>query len=168
MRTQAVKEIIVPVGQQIITRDMRERLKAVRIATSIVVIVYDAQIKIGGMVHMALPDSKMLQKPGDSPALFVDLALPQFIDEMTRCRMSKQTAIVKIVGGSQLFNFGGGSGNVLNIGTRNAITARTILTREGLTVEKTETGSNKPRTAILEMSTGNVQVYHPGETPRYI
>jgi chemotaxis protein CheD len=168
MAVETNKETIVGLGQLYVTKNVRELLKAVRVATSVVVVVYDPQSSLGGMAHMALPDSKMTNNPGESPFRYVDLALPQFVADLVAKGLNKTTAQIKIIGGSQLFNFGGGAGNILNIGTRNAITARTILTREGIQVEKTETGGNKPRTVILELSTGYVQVFHPGENPRYI
>lgn len=168
MVTQANREIVIAAGQLHITKSPREVIKAVRVATSIVVVVYDPMAGVGGMAHMALPDSKMVGNPGESTLKYVDLALPQFISDLLSAGLSKVSARVKIIGGSQLFNFGGGGGNILNIGTRNAITARTILNREGLQVEKTETGGNKPRTVILDMQTGYVQVFHPGELPRYL
>jgi len=163
-----MKETIIAAGQYQWTKDTEVSFKAVRVATGVVVVAYDMENALGGMVHMALPDSKMLHSTNSSPSSFVYVALPQFLASMIRNGLSKATSSIKIIGGSQLFNFGGGSGNILNIGTRNAITARTMLSKEGFQVEKTETGGNKPRTVILEMNTGYVQVFYPGETPRYI
>lgn len=166
MTTQTNKETIISAGECYITKNTREILKAVRVASSIVVVVYDGEAGLGGMIHMALPDSRIAANPGDGYRKFVDLALPEFIQELTGKGFSTVHGRTLIVGGSQLFNFGGGGGNILNVGTRNAITARTILSREGIPVEKTETGGNKPRTVLLEMQTGIVQVYYPGEAPR--
>jgi len=166
MAVQASKETIVATGEFYLTQNPRELLKALRIATSIVVVVYDPTCGLGGMAHMAMPDSHIMPTPGDCPGKYVDLGLPLFIAALNQAGLSKTRVQIKIIGGSQLFNFGGGSGNLLNIGTRNAITARTILTREGLPVEKTETGGNKPRTVIMDMTTGHVQVFHPGESAR--
>jgi chemotaxis protein CheD len=165
---QTTRETMVSVGQIYITKYAKEIVKATRVATSIVVVVYDTEAKMGGMAHMALPDSKMSYTTGDAPEKYVDLAIPMFIKELTEKGLIRSAAHFKIIGGSQLFNFGGGSGNILNIGTRNAITARTMLTREGIQVEKTETGGNKPRTVVLDMSCGQIKVFHPGETPRII
>lgn len=162
---QANKDIILSAGELFITKNLRDVLKATRVATSIVVTLYDPSSRLGGMVHMALPDSQLARHPGDSELKYVDLALPKFIAEMLEKGMAKSSTQVKIIGGSQLFNFGSG-GNILNVGTRNTITVRTILTREGLQIEKTETGGNKLRTVTLDMSNGTVQVCHPGEMPR--
>ncbi len=168
MVTQSLKETVVAAGEFYITTNTKEMIKALRVATSIVVVVFDPQTGLGGLAHMALPDSRMSNSGGDSGFKYVDIALPQFVNDLVSKNLVKAAAQVKIIGGSQLFNFGGGGGNILNIGTRNAITARTLLTREGLQVEKTETGGNKPRTVLLDMQTGYVQVYHPGENPRYL
>jgi len=168
MVAQTTKEIIVPVGEFCLSSNSHEILKALRVAASIVVVAYDPTAGRGGIAHMALPESKIASGNDRAPGKFVDLGLPLFIEAITKHGGDKAHLQIKIVGGSQLFNFGGGSGNLLNIGTRNAITARTILNREGLPVEKTETGGNKPRNVMLDIATGQVQVSHPGESPRII
>ncbi len=162
------KDVVIPVGQSHVSKNIREMIKGVRVASSIVVVAYDHETQLGGMVHMALPDSRMINQIGDMPDKYVDIALPQFVDLLIEKGLSRMSVLFRIVGGSQLFNFGGGSGNLLNIGTRNAITARTILNRMGFQVDKTDTGGNKPRTVVLDMRRGTVSVTHPGEPSRYI
>jgi chemotaxis protein CheD len=166
--THVGRETLVAVGHQYITHQGREILKAIRVATSVVVTIFDPTSGHGGMVHMALPDSRMATNPGETSLKYVDLALPKFIRELLTRGLNRELVQAKIIGGSQLFNFGGGSGNLLNIGTRNVIIARTLLNREGIQVEKTETGGNKPRTVLLDMENGYVQVFHPGESPRFL
>jgi chemotaxis protein CheD len=168
MVTQANKEIVVAAGEFHVSKNPRELLKAIRVASSIVVVAFDPESRLGGMAHMALPDSRMTYQADNTQMKYVDIALPLFIQELLENGLIKTAARIKIIGGSQLFNFGGGAGNILNIGARNAITARTILSREGIQVEKTETGGNKPRNVLLDMSSGSVQVSYPGETPRYL
>lgn len=168
MAVQTYKEIMVDAGRFVVSNNPGEMLKAVRVATSIVVVMSDGGSGLAGMAHMALPDSHLVSSIGESPLKFVDTGLPAFLKEMKAKGAHLVNCRTRIIGGAQLFNFGGGGGNILNIGTRNAITARTLLTREGIPVEKTETGGNKPRTIMFEVASGLVQVYFPGELPRYI
>lgn len=168
MVLQTYKEVLVDSGRFIVSDNPSEMMKAVRVATGIVVVMSDVSTGIAGMAHMALPDSNLVSSIGESPLKFVDTGLPTFLKDMKAKGATFTNCRTRIIGGAQLFNFGGGGGNILNIGTRNAITARTILTREGIQVEKTETGGNKPRTILFEVASGLVQVYFPGELPRYI
>ena len=164
----AKKEILISIGELHISKNPTEVMKATRVASSIVVTVYDPQAALGGLVHMGLPDSRMATGNNDLPYKFVDVALPHFIESLAAKDLNKQYAVVDSIGGSQLFNFGGGSGNILNVGTRNAITTRTILSRNGLQVAKTDTGGNKPRTVQLEMDTGQVLISFPGQVGHYL
>lgn len=168
MVTQAKKDVVISIGQFHISKNPLEILKANRVSSSIVVTVFDPNALVGGMVHMGLPDSRMASNHNDLPFKFVDIALPHFLEALVEKEINKSFLMVNIIGGSQLFNFGGGSGNLLNVGTRNAITARTILSRQGIQVSKTDTGGNKPRTVELEMDSGQVLISFPGAVGHYL
>jgi len=66
---------------------------------------------------------------------------------------NKNKLIVKMAGGAQMFNLEKGA-NVLNIGLRNTLAVKTALSKEGLTLVKSDTGGNKGRTFKLDVQTG--------------
>jgi len=143
------------------------------IGTGVVVVVYDARNLVGGVACVSMPESKLSMQspleelPKDKPAKFADLAIPLLLEEFRALGGDKNISTVRLVGGAQLFNFGGGGGNLLNIGVRNAMAIRTALTKEGFVVEKADTGGNKPRSIRFELSTGNVYVRPIGSTEDY-
>lgn len=119
--------------------------------------IYDPIIKLGGMAHIVLPDSSSINKPGTLPGKYADLAIPEILDQMIKMGARKRNLIIKIAGGAQMFSFEKG-GNVLNIGMRNAIAVKAMLSKEGLTIKANDTGGNKGRTVRLDISSGKVYV----------
>jgi chemotaxis protein CheD len=144
------------------------------IGTGVVVVVYDPQNLVGGVACVSMPESKLSmqspleEQPKDKPAKFADIAIPLLLEEFKALGGDKNNSTVRLVGGAQLFNFGGGGGNLLNIGVRNAMAIRTALTKEGFVVEKADTGGNKPRSIRFELNTGNVYVRFIGATEDYV
>lgn len=133
------------------------------IGTSIAVVLFDMEAKIGGIAHVVLPDSMLTTAPGEqAPAKYADLAIPALMDAFTAEGGQKRSTVVKMAGGAQLFNFGGGGGNILNIGARNATAIRTALSRHGLVVEKADIGGNKSRSMRFILATGQVIVQQVG------
>jgi chemotaxis receptor (MCP) glutamine deamidase CheD len=63
-----------------------------------------------------------------------------------------------MVGGAQLFNFGGGGGNPLNVGSRNAIVCRALLAKNGVKVDKTNIGGNKTRRVLYFPQMGQLRI----------
>src|SRR5262249_17524337 len=95
--------------------------------------------KVGGVAHIVLPESSLAPPyadPDESIGRYADLAIPALLHDFTAAGGQVKSAMVRMVGGAQLFNFGGGGGNILNIGARNATAVRTALASEGLVIDK--------------------------------
>lgn len=139
------------------------------IGSSVAVFVYDAEKKVGGVAHIAMPESSLSstynQAPGDAsqvPAKYADLAVPKLVEDFLASGGQKNSSKVYLVGGAQLFNFGGGAGNLLNMGARIATAIQTAMSREGLAVEKADTGGNKGRSVRFVLATGQIHVRQIG------
>lgn len=133
------------------------------IGTSIAVMIYDPQRKFGGIAHIVLPDSSVASStspPGTPPmpAKFADEAIPELLKAYVGRGGNAQNSIIRIVGGAQLFNFGGGSGNLLNVGARNAATIQSALSKQGLTVAHADVGGNKAKTIRFVVATGQILI----------
>lgn len=127
------------------------------IGTGIAVAIYDLQNKVGGICHVVLPDSS-IAGPGNDllPAKYANLAVPTLLKAFAELGGEKQTSVVRMVGGAQLFNFGGGGGNILNIGARNATAIRAAMSKAGLVIEKADTGGNKGKAIRFLVATGQL------------
>jgi len=126
-------------------------------------IMYDYMNRIGGMVHVVLPDSSNANKsPNSLPGKYADTAIPSLLENLVKIGASRSSIIVKIAGGAQMFSLEKG-GNVLNIGMRNTIAVKAALAKENLIIKACDTGGNKGRTCKLEISTGKVYVRSIGQ-----
>lgn len=133
------------------------------IGTGIVVTIFDIQHKIGGVAHVVLPESSLDPNPSDLlPGKYANLAVPKLLQEFAAIGGKKQTSVVRLVGGAQLFNFGGGGGNILNIGARNATSIRAAMSKQGLAIEKADTGGNKAKALRFVLATGQMFVCQLG------
>jgi chemotaxis protein CheD len=142
------------------------------VTTGLCVIIYDAKAKLGGMAHIMLPDSEFQQAQPSGlgkavdmsqyQACYADIALPELWERLKALGATVEDSFCVLIGGSQLFTFGGGRGNPLNIGARNAITARTVLGRLGLKIKQTEVGGNRPRHAVFMLGDGRIFVEMKG------
>ncbi len=115
--------------------------------------IYDPVIKLGGMVHVVLPDSGKIERDEEKPGKYADTAIPEMLKKMISMGAVKSRLIVKMAGGAQMFNIQQGS-NILNIGMRNTIAVKAVLSKEGLEIKKADTGGNKGRTFKLDVVTG--------------
>jgi chemotaxis protein CheD len=129
------------------------------LGTGVAVTLYDTINNIGGIAHVVLPESKLdndytLELPGK----YANLAVPDLIEQFTKLGGQKRGSTVRIIGGAQLFNFGGGGGNILNIGARNATAIRAAMSKQGFVIEKADTGGNKGKSIRFILATGQIHV----------
>ena len=149
------------------------------LSTGIVVVVYDSTARVGGIAYTVLADEETAMSNATLPpplpveatgdgALGAGSArsskqvLPLLWERLQAMGASKATTTAKLLGGSQLFTFGGGGGNPLNTGSRNAITCRTVLGQLGIAVSATDVGGNRPRQVHFSLHEGHVWVQVKG------
>lgn len=134
------------------------------IGTSLAVMIYDIQNRVGGIAHIVLPESSLSTTPYTEtiPGKYADVAIPRLLEMFTEAGGQKRYSNVRMVGGAQLFNFGGGAGNLLNIGARNATAVRAAMSKQGLGIEKADTGGNKGKSLRFIVATGEIYVQQIG------
>lgn len=152
-----IKSLNVGLGETKLSKLKSEQLVANGLGSCIGLTMYDKVNKIAGMVHIVLPDSEISTKEISLPGKYADKAVPDLLEKMMKLGAVRESIVVNITGGSQMFNTEKGS-NILNIGMRNIIATKTALSREKLTLRAQDTGGNKGRTMRLEVSTGIVYV----------
>lgn len=117
---------------------------------------YDPQRKIGGLLHIMLPDSTQARS-SDNPAKFADTGIPLMINDVVALGASKSRLVAKIAGGAQMFAFSNATG-VMRVGTRNAESCKQILKRNGIRVIAEDTGGTYGRTVSIDLSNGSYKV----------
>jgi chemotaxis protein CheD len=154
----------VNLGQILVTQSKGSVFEVANIGSSLVVVLYDRSTRIGGLAHIVLPDSTM-SEPGKDKGLagkYANQAIPLLFQQFMDAGGQKLYTTVRLVGGAQMFNFGGGGGNPLNVGSRNAIAVRAALSKTGLAIEKADVGGNKIRNLRFIIESGYVIVSQLG------
>lgn len=120
------------------------------------VTLFDPSSKIGGMVHIMLPDSSQFQNKSN-PAKYADLGIPLLLSEVLQAGARRSGLQAKMAGGAQMFSFVD-KNSALNIGKRNTEMAKEVLAGLGIKLWGEATGGNFGRTMILNTSTGEVAI----------
>lgn len=158
-------DIQVGIAEYKITKDPG-RLITLGLGSCVGVSLYDPGSKIGGLLHLMLPDSTQFSNV-TKPAKFADLGIPLLVQELQKKGSSGRLLQAKLVGGAQMFS-GLDNSLVLNIGQRNVEKARSVLKALGIKILAEEVGGNKGRTMILDTADGKVTVRMLGNVQKVI
>ncbi|MDD4334888.1 MAG: chemotaxis protein CheD [Desulfotomaculaceae bacterium] len=133
-----------------------DRLITAGLGSCVGLTLYDPLTKIGGLLHIMLPDSTLFSKV-TKPAKFADLGIPLMVAEIKRRGGWVGNLQAKMAGGAQMFS-GANDKFMLNIGERNIVMTRLILRGLGIKVLAEEVGGSKGRTMILDTANGRVLI----------
>ena len=117
---------------------------------------YDPQTKIGGLLHIMLPDSNQ-SRANENRAKFADTGIPDMLEELIRMGAAKSRLVAKLAGGSQMFAFANAS-DIMRVGLRNASASKEILKKLSIPIVGEDTGRNYGRTVQIDLSTGVYKV----------
>ncbi len=116
------------------------------------IILYDKSIKIAGLAHIMLPNSKQI-KNNENKAKFADTGIQLLLDKMIDRGCNKSRIIAKIAGGSQMFSFQTNN-DIMKIGERNVLATKEILQALNIPIIAEDTGGNYGRTIEFNSSNG--------------
>lgn len=116
------------------------------------VALYDPVSKVGGLLHIMLPDSSQARS-NENPAKFADLGIPKMLDDILAAGASRSRLVAKIAGGSQMFKFANVS-EIMRVGDRNAEAVKETLQKVRIRLVATDVGGNYGRTVELDLATG--------------
>lgn len=146
------------IGESHVTAKREEIIKAFSLDSCLAVIVYD-KAGIGGMVHIALPDSASDDDCDHKPeAYYADLALPRLLQRLQSLGASLPHAMLKLAGGADSRY----AGDRFAIGRRNILAVKRYLWSRGLGVVAEDTGGVISRTVELWMADGSVTIRSNG------
>jgi chemotaxis protein CheD len=156
-----MKQVILGIGELAACRDAGATIKTFALGSCIAVICFSPATRTAGMVHVALPDSKInAEKSRELPGYFADTGIPFLLREMAVLgnRPDGRGLVVKLIGGASVMD----PNDVFSIGKRNLLAIRKILWSHGLGAIAEDVGGNYSRTVSLEVNTGAVSVFCPG------
>lgn len=149
-----VSKVIIGIGDMHVSRDPGDTLVTYALGSCLGLTVYDPQMKVGGMIHVALPDSTPVDSRKDNynPLRFVDSGIPLLFKEAYRLGARKAFLRVRMAGCSQIADEGG----LFNIGKRNYAAARKLLWRNNVLIEAEHCGDSFSRTMSFEIDSGRI------------
>lgn len=128
-----------------------DQLITIGLGSCVGVTLYDKYKKIGGMVHIMLPENRK----GLKPAKYADTGIPLLIEEMKNLGARKKHLKAKIAGGAKMFTVISKDSS-LNVGERNVIKVKEILKDLGISLLGEDTGANYGRTMKFFTDDGSV------------
>ena len=102
---------------------------------------YDPQAKIGGLLHIMLPDSTQA-RPTENPAKFADTGLPLMLKDVLALGANRARLVAKI----------------MRVGARNAEAAKKILKDLNIKIIAEDTGGTYGRTVSIDLNDGVYKV----------
>ena len=153
------KVIVVGVADMVASNDTSTELVTYSLGSCLGVAVYDPVKRVGGLLHLMLPDSTIDPvKARNSPYMFVDTGVPRLFHQIYGLGGLKQNLIVKVAGGAQFLD----DANFFNIGERNCTAINSLLANNSHSIQALDVGGRTSRTLRMDLSSGNVSIQSPG------
>jgi chemotaxis protein CheD len=153
-------KIVVGIAELATSDKANATLATYSLGSCIGVSIYDPKLKVGGLLHVMLPDSSIDPlKASSKPAMFMDTALPNLFRAATDLRVDKDRAQICVVGGAQIMD----SSGVFNIGKRNYEALVSSLKEQGLHIHAQQVGGHVSRSMSLRLATGEVRLKVAGQ-----
>ena len=147
------ERVTIGVGDLAVSKNAEAELVTFSLGSCLGVIIYDRLAKVGGLLHLMLPDSALnAVRAAKQPGVFADTGLPMLFKNAYALGAAKNRLRVVVVGGSQVMDESGH----FNIGQRNYAAVRKIFWRNNVLVDAEEVGGRVNRTVGLEIKTGRI------------
>ena len=155
-------EITLGIGHLGATNTPLSGLKTYALGSCVAVILLCPDTKGVGMVHIALSDSSINRaKATELPGYFADTGLPALLQKMATVNGNKKNIrmFAKLAGGASMI----GSSDTFNIGPRNILQVKSLLTAARIPLVAEDTGGTYSRTVSVSVDTGEVELSSPGQ-----
>ena len=117
---------------------------------------YDPQAKVGGLLHIMLPDSTQ-SRASENPMKFADTGFPLMLDDVIKLGGVKRRLVAKMAGGAQMFAFANAT-EIMKVGARNAEAIRKQLEKFDIKLLSEDTGGTYGRTVQIDLNNGVYKV----------
>lgn len=155
------QRVVVGVGDMAVANNAQITLSTYALGSCIGVVAYDPVMKVGGILHLMLPDSTLSpEKARSQPAMFADTGLPLFFRSLMGMKADRGRLRLCVAGGACVLS----GPDSFKIGDRNVAAVRGFLARNGFSIRHSATGGTSNRTLHLEISSGTVTLRMPEGT----
>lgn len=126
----------------------------------------DPVVKVGGLVHIMLPDSTIIKNSSQNLAKFADTGIDELIKQMELLGAKKSRIVAKIAGGAAMFTTN--HSDVIHVGQRNVDATEDKLKALNIPILAKDTGKNYGRTVTFFPETGEFHIRAIGRSESII
>lgn len=154
-------KVIVDISDAKVSAEAEDELVTFSLGSCIGVALYDARVRVGGLLHYQLPSSTAdTARAAERPLMYADTGMECLLAEMTKLGASKRRMSVRITGGAKMLN----DHLLFDIGRRNHAAIRKILWQQGMFITAEHVGGKLPRNMQLNIGDGTLLVKYNNET----
>ena len=140
-----------------------DMITTIGLGSCVGIAIRDKQSKIGGLVHVMLPNSKEV-KSNANLAKFADTGIPELVRRLEKMGAMRSRMVAKI---ATMFSFQSKS-ELTGIGDRNVAATKVALKALGIPILAEDCGANYGRTVTFNPETGDYEVKAVGKPVRVI
>lgn len=141
-------------------------IMTIGLGSCIGIAIRDTGTKIGGLVHIMLPDSTAVRS-NSNVAKFADTGIVELVNRMEKAGASRSRMEAKIAGGAQMFAFQN-KNEMLGVGQKNIAATRETLKKLGIPIKSEDVGENYGRTVVYYPDTGKYEIRAVGKPVKFI
>jgi len=150
----------VKISDMLVLNGGNDEIITYSLGSCIGVTLYDPVIRLGGMLHCLLPQSKLNPaKAKANPSMFVDSGLITMLDTFKNNGSDPKNLICKVAGGGNFLDKKG----FFKTGERNYTILRKVLWKKKIMIKAEDVGGSIPRTMVFYMATGNTAIRSHGK-----
>ncbi len=145
------------IGHIHVTNSPDDVIVALGLGSCVALVLFDASTGTIGAAHCMLPARRAdARESEDKPGRYVDVALPNIINQMGITSSGSRALTSALVGGAAMFQFAADS--VLDIGTRNIAVASAMLDDYDIPLLAADVGGSQGRSVTINVAAATVRV----------
>ncbi|MFA6286536.1 MAG: chemotaxis protein CheD [Opitutaceae bacterium] len=154
------QRIVVGVAEFAVGNQPQSTISTYALGSCIGVVAYDPVARVGGLLHLMLPDSTISpEKAASQPAMFADTGIPILFNGLAGMRCQRSRIQLFLAGGASVLS----GPDSFKIGERNIIAVRRMLAVYGCRIVGAEVGGILNRTLHLTVGTGQLSIKLPDQ-----
>jgi chemotaxis protein CheD len=147
--------LVVGISDCSVSVDPADTVATYALGSCVGVSLYEPWIRIGGILHVMLPDSRYRSPLREfNPYMYADTGLREFLQTLEKLGGDRRRIEARVAGGANMFQ----SSKLLDVGRRNAETMLSLLRSERIPVLGTSLGGVVGRSMSLRIRNGQVLV----------
>lgn len=150
---------MIGIAQMEVSADPGAVLCAPNLGSCLGVAIYDADIKIGGLIHCLLPMAKSdPEKAKANPCMYVDSGVAELLNQLFQRGAKKEKIKIFAVGGANIND----DNNIFEIGKKNYTVFRKMMWKNNMLINSEDVGGTCSRTLTLNIDSGKVTLKAEG------